>query len=209
MIRKLALKGEIPMNSYILHNQDSCYVIDPGSEAEKIRSIINKEGWKVLGILLTHAHLDHIGALDIYPVPIYLHREEEQVLRNDQINGFGLFGVPRLFNLETLDLHILDPGVPLMLGEQQIDFIHTPGHTPGGVCYRVGNHLITGDTLFKDAVGRWDFPLGDEDQLKQSVINLIEGQNPSYHIHPGHGENSTIEREKRDNYFYHNWKKSG
>ena len=98
-------------------------------------------------------------------------------------------------------------GTILSLDDKKIEVMHTPGHTVGGVCYKIDNDLYTGDTLFEGTVGKWIFPTGDLDTLKKTIIDLIETQDEDVRIHPAHGHSSTIGVEKRSNSFYLQWKK--
>lgn len=206
-VQKILLYGEIPVNSYILEENGECYIIDPGYEKERVIDYIKDSGLSVKGILLTHAHIDHVGAIDAFDVPVYLHEEEHNILLNDELNGFEFYHRSKPYDIKNIKIVTLKDGDKLPLGDKYIEVIHTPGHTVGGVCYRYNNDLYTGDTLFKHTVGRWDFPLGNLSKLKKSVVNLIDSQEDNVMIHPAHGESSTIGHEKNHNQFYKEWKK--
>lgn len=205
-MNRLLLRGDIDVNCYVMEQNGECYIIDPGYQKERIAAYIEKQGWKVLGILLTHAHLDHIGALDVFQVPVYLHKEESKLLYDDRINGFSLFGKHKEYDVSCIDVHMIDENTKLPLGKGKIDVIHTPGHTCGSVCYRFENDIYSGDTLFCGSVGRWDFETGSMQQLRDSVVNLLETLPEELNVHPGHGESTSVGYEKAHNQFYLSWK---
>ena len=205
-VQKILLYGEIPVNSYILEDNGECYIIDPGYEKERVIDYIKDSGLSVKGILLTHAHIDHVGAIDAFDVPVYLHEEEHNILLNDELNGFEFYHRSKPYDIKNIKIVTLKDGDKLPLGDKYIEVIHTPGHTVGGVCYRYNNDLYTGDTLFEGTVGKWTFPTGDLDTLKKSVIKIIETEPEEMKIHPAHGNSSTIGTEKIYNHFYTNWK---
>ncbi len=205
-IQKLLLSGEIPVNSYVLISGKQCFIVDPGYQKEYLQSYIKKEGLEVLGILLSHAHIDHIEALDCFQVPVYIHELEYEILANDSINGFEAFGKQKSYHLSALDVRTITDNTSLQLGEEKISVIHTPGHTQGSVCYLFQNDLIVGDTLFEGSVGRWDRPTANLEQLQNSVLNLIDMQPESRRVQPGHGSSTTIGIEKLRNPFYKDWK---
>jgi len=205
-IRKLKLDGEIPMNCYVLDRNGKCFIIDPGYQKERIQEYVKKEGLEVIGILLTHAHIDHIEALDCFKVPVYLHELEYDILMDDSLNGFEFFGKQKAFDVNCLDIRTITEDTILQLAEYEITVILTPGHTVGGVCYKIENDMYVGDTLFEGSVGRWDRPTANLEQLKESVLRLIDNQPEHIIIHPGHGKSSTIGTEKQLNPFYKEWK---
>lgn len=205
-MKKLLLQGEIPVNCYIIEHNKQCYIVDPGYEKEKIIQYVKDNDLEVLGILLTHAHIDHIGAIDAFNVPIYLHEREYEVIKDDGKNGFQFYGRQKPYNLEERNLVKMKDGFVLPLGDKKIEIIHTPGHTVGGVCYKIDDDIYTGDTLFEGTVGKWTFPTGELEVLKETVVNLIDNQEERMKIHPAHGRSSTIGEEKRSNQFYLEWK---
>ncbi len=205
-VRKLFLEGDIPMNCYFIERNNKCFIVDPGYYKERIIEYVKEEGLEVIGILLTHAHIDHIGALDCFPVPIYLHELEYDVLFDDYKNGFEFFEKQKSYDLDDLNIKTINEDTLLKIDEYEISVIHTPGHTIGGVCYKIGHDLYVGDTLFEGSVGRWDRPTADLSQLKTSVLKLIEEQEEYIIIHPGHGNSSTIGTEKSINQYYKEWK---
>ncbi|MDD4409769.1 MAG: MBL fold metallo-hydrolase [Candidatus Pacebacteria bacterium] len=203
---KLLLRGFIDVNCYFLRDGNDCYIIDPGYEKERIIGYVAREGLNVLGILLTHAHIDHIGAIDCFPVPVYLHEEEYQVLIDNHKNGSDFSDHGPGFDLNDINIVKLKDEDTIQFGSNTIKVIHTPGHTIGSVCYGIGHDLYTGDTIFKGTVGRWDLPTGSQEDLRMSILRLVDSQDGSINIYPGHGDSSTIKEEKDQNPYYHSWK---
>ncbi len=204
-MKKILLYGDINVNCYLIEHHQKCYIIDPGYQKERLIDYVNEHQLEVLGILLTHAHLDHIGAIDAFDVPVYLHENEFEIITDNVKNGFSFFGKEMPYDLSSIHLVPLHDGQTLALDDLSIEVIHTPGHTVGCVCYKVENDLYTGDTLFKGTVGRWDFPTGHLQTLQQSVVSLIDSQEDNITIHPAHGDSSTIAAERRTNPFYLEW----
>lgn len=181
--------GDMENFSYIIGDSKTkeAAVVDPGWEHKKILTQAKKQNLKIKKILLTHAHFDHITDLPKIEqktkAEIYIH----------EVEPFDL-------NLKTTKLK--DNQI-IELGKLKIKVIHTPGHTPGSVCFLVDNKLITGDTLFVDAVGRTDLPGGNPEQLQISLEKLSKLPDRT-EIYPGHlynGEKSTIGEQKKTNPF--------
>lgn len=208
-MRKILLDGEIPVNCYIIEDEGRCYVVDPGFQRERLKEYIRSLNLEVVGILLTHAHYDHIGALDAFDVPIYIHEEEYHILLDGYKNGYDYDDRKMSYNIEDLYIVKIDKSTKIFLNGKEIEVLLTPGHSAGSVCYKYGYEMITGDTLFKGSVGQWDFPTGDQETLKKSVIGLIESHDENTIIYPAHGGASTIGDEKKNNFFYNYWKSEG
>jgi hydroxyacylglutathione hydrolase len=210
MIEKLVLSNSVnEVNGYLVDLDGDCFVVDPGGEGARLVEHVQRRGLKVVGILLTHAHIDHIGALDAFDVPVHLFEEEIPLLHDRISNGSALFRQPLKYRIEDLDLVPVADGaqIPIGVGDGRIRVIHTPGHTRGSVCFRFGDDLLTGDTLFQSAVGRYDFPTGSRFDLARSVVALIDGLDDDVRIHPGHGDSSTIGIERLTNAYYLRWKR--
>ncbi len=205
-MNKLLLHGEIPVNCYFIEHNKQCYIVDPGYEKNKVVKYIEDNDLEVLGILLTHGHIDHIGAIDSFNVPVYLHENEIEIIEDNYKNGFYFYNKDKPYILENINLVTITSDTTLSLGDKTIEVLHTPGHTVGCVCYKIDDDLYSGDTLFKNAVGKWTFPTGNLMTLKKSIVHLIDTQDENIKVHPAHGESTTISAEKNNNPFYIKWK---
>ena len=205
-MKKLLLRGENYINCFFIEDKHSCYVVDPGGEKEKLIQYVKENKLEIVGILLTHAHIDHICAIDAFKAPIYMHRKEYEIFLDNYNSGFKNFGKEVPFDLNQLRIILIRDNDILPLNDKKIKVIYTPGHTVGGVCYKFENDLYTGDTLFQGSVGRWDLPTGSLQDLRKSVVHLVDSQNEDVRVHPSHGESTTIGEEKKNNYFYKEWK---
>jgi glyoxylase-like metal-dependent hydrolase (beta-lactamase superfamily II) len=205
-MESFVLRGDNDMNCHLLVEGSDCYVVDPGFERDRLRREISSRGLRVVGTLLTHAHMDHFGAADAFDAPVFLHEADVALLCDPEGNGFAFFGLPMPFDPRSLKLRFVAEGDALPLGAESIRVMHAPGHTPGGVCYAFRGELCSGDTLFRQAVGRWDFPGGDEEALRASVLRLIDTLPPETKVYPGHGPATTIAYERSRNPFYAQWR---
>ncbi len=188
-------------NCYLVYDEDNIgIIIDPGCEASEIESVINEKGLKVSHILLTHCHYDHIGGLEDLRknlnAKVYASFECNQNIQNPNVN-MSLFQEKIIRALPADE--IIDDGSVIKVGILEIKVIKTPGHTNGGVCYLIDEDLFSGDTLFLRNVGRWDLPKGDEETLKNSIINKLYTLDDDIIVHPGHGNDTKIYYEKRYN----------
>ncbi|MBP2033329.1 glyoxylase-like metal-dependent hydrolase (beta-lactamase superfamily II) [Clostridium algifaecis] len=205
-MKKILLLGEIDVNCYFIEHNRKCYIVDPGYEKEKVIKYVEENELEVLGILLTHGHIDHIGAIDSFNVPIYLHEKEYDILQENYTYGFEYYGKVKPYVLEDLDIRIIDENSQLAIDERLIEVIYTPGHTIGGLSFKFGHDLYTGDTLFKGTVGKWEYRTGDINTLGKTIIRLIDTLDEKTRVHPAHGPSSTIGAEKNSNFFYLKWK---
>ena len=156
--------GPIGTNCYLLEDEttNAAAIVDPGGEGKRILDLVQADGMDVKLILLTHAHFDHTGGVAelhtaLPDVPVYLHPADAELLGSQVFPAIGVPTVP------------YDEGDTLTLGSLTISVLHTPGHTPGGVCLKVGDALFTGDTLFQGSMGRTDFAGGSYEQIIASL----------------------------------------
>ena len=164
--------GELATRCYVLwlEGRDDCLVIDPGAEAETIRRACG--GKRIAAILLTHGHFDHIGAargLMAEDTVLAVHRLDAPLLSDPQANVSWMLG--RSVTAPT-PTRLLEEGDAVEIAGMTLQVLHTPGHTPGGVCYKLGENLFTGDTMFDRGYGRTDLPGGDEAALMRSLRRL-------------------------------------
>lgn len=190
MLRKLVV-GPYQSNCYILgcNRTGQGVVIDPGDEPQRIINEITKNNLVIKNILITHGHVDHVSA-----APELNRMTGARVL----IHPMDAGGVdPRIRG-------DLAEGQDLAVGAYTLRVLHTPGHSPGGVCFHAPGAVFTGDTLFAGSVGRTDFPGGSHEALVRGVVQKIFPLGDDLRVYPGHGPASTIGRERTMNPFFRN-----
>jgi hydroxyacylglutathione hydrolase len=198
---KIVVVGPFQVNCYVLTvgDQDGI-VIDPGDEAEKIMDVIGT--CKISTILLTHAHIDHIGAVAAVQkqtgAAIGISDKEVPLLKGAAMQA-AMFGLPAPQPFK-IDLFVQDDQV-FRLGESEMTAIATPGHSPGGVSYFMQDRLFCGDVLFYNSIGRTDLPAGSSSQLLTSIREKLLVLADDTLVYPGHGLHTTIGREKKNNPF--------
>ncbi|HWE53147.1 MAG TPA: MBL fold metallo-hydrolase [Bryobacteraceae bacterium] len=206
MIHETLPVGMLGCNCSILGDEATreAIVVDPGDDVSEIAEILKRHGLKTKMIVITHAHIDHIGGAQklraITGAPVYMH-EADKMLSNRLDIQAGWLGV------ETPE----DPGIDipahegdiLRAGSVEAQVLHTPGHTQGSISLYLPkeNKVIAGDTLFEGSIGRTDLPGGDTDQIKQSIQEKLYTLPDSTIVVPGHGGTTSIGREKRSNPF--------
>lgn len=190
--------GKFETNSYIVDSGSECVLVDPGFGIENYLEEINK--YKVVAILLTHCHCDHIDGIGYFDCPIYIHEDDKEGLKN-HCNLYSMLGDTPTFNYSKLNIKTFHGEDIIKINDFVFEVIHTPGHTKGSSCFLYKEQLITGDTLFKNSIGRTDFPTGDHKTILNSLKTLVNGLDPRVKVLPGHGENSTIKDEKKNNIF--------
>ena len=191
--------GLLRVNTYYLVNEQTqgAVLIDCGENYNTIKKTEKECGFSVKAVLLTHAHFDHSGCaktLQEEGVKIYISKIDAPKLSNEDNLG-RRFGRK---NRDCIPDFTFDDGDILDIEGIKIKFIATPGHTDGSVCFLVDNMLFSGDTLFKDTIGRTDFPTGDFNQIANSIFKLfsLEGD---YNVYPGHNEFTTLSQERKTN----------
>ena len=206
-------------------------LIDPGDEVDELLGAVRDLDVDVQAVLLTHAHIDHItgvaAAKDAFDVPVYLHRDDlflyEMAVQQGAMFGFKVRQPPPVDEFYSTE--------PFTFGDYTASVHHTPGHCPGGVCLAIGktgqtgsgigdqgsgigdrgtgSHLFVGDTLFAGSIGRTDLPGGDYTVLMRSITEVLLPLGDAAIVHPGHGPDTTIGRERTTNPFVLEYLKSG
>jgi hydroxyacylglutathione hydrolase len=199
-IKKFILKF-LDVNCYLVNYNNSCFLIDPGSEYKRIREYIVKNNLNLDFILNTHAHYDHFAAapdlIKDFNIPFYIHENEEVIMADPKKNLSSLLGSGELLlqtctfiKGDTID-DFLNLGIKIM---------NFAGHTPGSVIIKIDDNLFTGDVLFKGSIGRTDLPGGNMRKMNDS-LKIIKSFDKKLKIFPGHGPESTIKEELENNYF--------
>lgn len=190
--------GVYAANCFILMDEDTkeTAVIDPGGDSEDLIKAVNEMDAKVKYILLTHGHTDHTGAAvqlqEEYNVPIYISEKDYRMMENGEYIYGDVIGKADKF---------LNEGDTFKIGSIEIKCIHTPGHTPGGICFIVEDVVFTGDTLFAGSIGRTDLAGGDFDAIISNIKNKLMILPDNITVLPGHGPQSSIGRERVHNPF--------
>ncbi len=191
--------GIYAANCYIVYSETTRegLIVDPGGDAEDIIRTVDENNIKVVGIILTHGHADHIGGLNDlkkeYDVDIMIHEADSGMLKDADIN---LSNSMAMGTVEIEADRLLKDGDKIELGDKEILVIHTPGHTKGGICLKIDDSIITGDTLFQGSIGRTDLYGGDFDSIVDSIKSKIMVYNDEIVLYPGHGAPSTIGYER-------------
>ena len=181
-----------------------CAVIDPADSCEVILDQTEKKGYKIDKILLTHMHFDHIGPLnrlaDVTGAEIFIGSGDADGLSSPFLNLSQAFGQPF-----TCDHKVcrVNEGDSIYIGKTKLSVLHTPGHTPGSVCYEYadGKVIFSGDTVFYQSIGRTDFPGGSYKQIMASLERILSF-NEEYVLYPGPGPKTTVGDEKKYNPYY-------
>ena len=210
MIVETQAVGPFFKNGFVVGCEDSkdAVLIDPGDEVGSLLAFAERAGLAIRHILLTHAHVDHItgvaAARRALDVPIYLHRDDlflyQHVIEMGAMFGLAVEAQP------PVDVFYA-PSQVIAFGGCEVRVHHTPGHCPGGVCLQIGktgtpgNDLFVGDTLFAGSIGRTDLPGGDYSTLMASIRHVLLPLGDAAIVHPGHGPDTTIGRERLTNPF--------
>ena len=207
MILKTFIEPPIDNNNYLIIDEESreAALVDCSAVDGDINEELERQGAKLKYILLTHGHFDHIAGIRPGGNPSSAERPQIVMHKADlgwleKANQYmPMFGMPSI-TIPKIDIFVQDGDI-LNLGNMEIKVIHTPGHTQGGVCYLADGKLFSGDTIFREAVGRCDLEGGDFDQIVESIENKIFTLPPETLIYPGHGRMTSVEWEKEHNRF--------
>ncbi len=196
--------GPLQSNCYILSDdrESEAIVIDPGGDGNRILALLKRKSWKVKMVLNTHAHFDHIAAnaevVNATEASLAVPRLDAQMMGHSvmQAQMYGLSVDPS----PKPDI-LLEDGDTIELGDEMIEVLATPGHSPGGVSFKTSVGIFPGDTLFAGSIGRTDLPGGDFDTLINSIKEKILVLPEDTDVFPGHGPSTTVGREKMHNPF--------
>ncbi|HEY6581802.1 MAG TPA: MBL fold metallo-hydrolase [Rubrobacter sp.] len=206
MILEMLTVGPFQENCYIIGDAESGVgaLIDPGDEAARIAMAVEETGLEIGSIIVTHAHIDHVGAVvglvDEYACPMLMHAEAEPMLEGlpTQAMMMGL----RFGNVPTVDRHVADEEV-VEVGDLRFRSLYTPGHAPGHLAFYVEDErlVLSGDALFAGSVGRVDLPGGSMEVLMRSIEESLLTLPDETIVYPGHGPRTTIGNERASNPF--------
>jgi hydroxyacylglutathione hydrolase len=204
MILEILTVGALETNCYILGDEKTkqAVVIDPGGDFEIIEDHLKKLELKVQYIILTHGHVDHIGALGELKkatgAEILIHSKDSAMLYDPNQN-LSIFSGDKITPIKADKL--LEEGDIIHCGGIRLEVLHTPGHTPGGISLLTDKMVFTGDSLFCGSIGRTDFPGSSFQKLIQSIKDKLLSKDDDFIIYPGHGPSSTIGEERKNNPF--------
>ncbi len=196
--------GPLQVNCYIVvcPRTLDALVIDPGDDGERILEAVRSSGWRVVRIVNTHGHFDHIGGnralVEATGAELLIHEFDLPLLQKAQSHArvYGLNAEP-----SPVPDRLLKDDDTIAFGDLLCRVIHIPGHSPGGIALHCGDHLFVGDVLFAGSVGRTDLPGGDHDALVAGIRTRLWPFPGETLVHPGHGPDTTLAREKRSNPF--------
>jgi len=195
--------GELQANCYLLIKDNECLLIDPADEASFLLEEIARRNLNLVGMLATHGHFDHIMAVGeiqlTYPkIPLYISSKDKFLLDRLQATAEYFLGRQLIITAPKLVRSVNRRDVINHVSTYEIEIIYVPGHTPGSVCFYFPKDriLFTGDLIFKDGIGRYDFSYSDKKQLFNSINQIIKSIPDDVVIYPGHGENTSIKLEK-------------
>lgn len=177
---------------------EEAVVVDPGFSPERVRAMVERAGRRLAAVLATHGHADHIGSVPAVcdpDVPLYIHEADELALTDQEAWGAGM---PVDASFRPKEVRTVREGDVLEFAGFRIRVLHTPGHTPGSVCYVTDGFVFSGDLVFRDAIGRYDFPNSSEADMLASLRRFLRLPD-RLRVYPGHGPETTVGREREAN----------
>lgn len=204
MILETVSVGHMQVNCYIIASgpDSQAIIIDPGDDKKKIERVLKGHNLTPAFIINTHGHIDHIGCDEGFGVPIYVHRQDAALLKSPELNLSIFLGGAFSVTSKVKELEDKDS---VKLGDLELEVIHVPGHSPGGIALLMkkpeNNIVFTGDSLFYHSIGRADFPGASSAVLIKSIKEKLFKLNDNTIVYPGHGPSSTIGEERNNNPF--------
>ena len=192
--------GQLSTNCYVVEGGNSCVIIDPGDNSKKILEYARSICGNPVAVISSHGHFDHLLAArevaDALQIPFCIHEKDANTIRDTWgiTTNFGIAEDP-----PTADV-LLNGTETWDLGNQELEIIHTPGHTRGSICLRIGKHLFSGDLLFNGSIGRTDFGGNSQDMIRS--LELVSKMKPDTLVHPGHGPDTKIADERETITFF-------
>ena len=197
--------GPFAENCYLVGEPPAVAVVDPGGESDRVIAAIDERGWRPEAILLTHGHLDHVAhcahVAERYGIGLGIHRGDLFLLEHVQIPELAaMIG----YREPPAPERFWEDGETVAVAGIELRVVHTPGHTPGGVCFihEPSRTILAGDTIFHRGIGRTDLPGGDMATLERSIRDRLFALDGDYTLWPGHGPETRLAEERLDNPFF-------
>jgi len=207
MIHEAVAVGPLACNCHVLADESTreAVIIDPGDDAERILERVRKRGLKVLQLLHTHCHFDHMTATRAVKegtgAEILIHKSDKAYY-DGLVKWYERFGMDARGVREPLPVgRFLEDGQKIRFGKHELEVIHTPGHTEGSCSFHLEGIVFSGDTLFRRSIGRTDFPGGSAAEEEASIRTKLYRLDPETVVYPGHGAETTIAEERAENPF--------
>jgi hydroxyacylglutathione hydrolase len=205
MILERFTVGPFAENCYVIGKAPRVAIVDPGAESDRIFAAVERHGWQPEAILLTHGHIDHVAhcahVAERYGIHAYIHRADLGLLQQKQFPEFAAMLGARVC---PEPVGYLEDGQSFEVAGLHLRILHTPGHTPGGICLfdDESGQALVGDTIFHRGIGRTDLPGGDFATLASSVRDLLFRVAGDWQLWPGHGPETRLEEERQENPFF-------